>query len=148
MHPRQKLGSPNDSRVKTLFFGTLPRFSATCLSTNQSSWSFLGALPSSNDAKNLDHVSTARAALIQTPSCSLPLSPEGFESLYFWLFVNCVQASTQTDATRVPVFRRRQMKNKSVLCRPYTTDQETLCQLPETWTESAGSYRLHACLGC
>ncbi|XP_069391850.1 zinc finger MYM-type protein 4 isoform X6 [Paralichthys olivaceus] len=39
-------------------------------------------------------------------------------------------ASTQTDAMRVPVSRRRQMKNKSVLCRPFTMDQESMCQLP------------------
>ncbi|XP_068437013.1 zinc finger MYM-type protein 4-like isoform X2 [Clinocottus analis] len=39
-------------------------------------------------------------------------------------------ASTQTDAMRVPMPRRRQMKNKSVLCRPFTMDQESMCQLP------------------
>ncbi|XP_022057327.2 zinc finger MYM-type protein 4 isoform X4 [Acanthochromis polyacanthus] len=39
-------------------------------------------------------------------------------------------ASTQTDAMRVPASRRRQMKNKSVLCRPFTMDQEIMCQLP------------------
>ncbi|XP_026155953.1 zinc finger MYM-type protein 4-like isoform X2 [Mastacembelus armatus] len=51
---------------------------------------------------------------------------------------NLDHASTQTDAMRVPVSRRRQMKNKSVLCRPFTMDQETMCQLPTTSTESAG----------
>ncbi|XP_029900225.1 zinc finger MYM-type protein 4-like isoform X2 [Myripristis murdjan] len=48
---------------------------------------------------------------------------------------NLDNASTQTDAMRVPASRRRQMKNKSVLCRPFTMDQEILCQMP---TESAG----------
>ncbi|KAM7404035.1 hypothetical protein PAMA_004449 [Pampus argenteus] len=43
---------------------------------------------------------------------------------------NLDHASTQTDAMRVPVSRRRQMKNKSVLCRPFTMDQESMCQLP------------------
>ncbi|XP_028293471.1 zinc finger MYM-type protein 4-like isoform X2 [Gouania willdenowi] len=45
---------------------------------------------------------------------------------------NLDHASTQTDALRVPVPRRRQMKNKSVLCRPITMDQENMCQLPST----------------
>lgn len=56
----------------------------------------------------------------------------------------CAQASTQTDAMRVPSSRRRQMKNKSVLCRPFTTDQETSCKLPESSAESAGNYRAAA----
>ncbi|KAM8914597.1 zinc finger MYM-type protein 4-like [Spinachia spinachia] len=43
---------------------------------------------------------------------------------------NLDHASTQTDAMRVPMPRRRQMKNKSVLCRPFTMDQESTCQLP------------------
>ncbi|XP_037343080.2 zinc finger MYM-type protein 4-like isoform X4 [Pungitius pungitius] len=43
---------------------------------------------------------------------------------------NLDHASTQTDAMRVPTPRRRQMKNKSVLCRPFTMDQESMCQLP------------------
>ncbi|KAI3367946.1 hypothetical protein L3Q82_026768, partial [Scortum barcoo] len=50
---------------------------------------------------------------------------------------NLDHASTQTDAMRVPVSRRRQMKNKSVLCRPFTMDQESMCQLPSPSTESA-----------
>ncbi|XP_070698462.1 zinc finger MYM-type protein 4-like [Pempheris klunzingeri] len=50
---------------------------------------------------------------------------------------NLDHASTQTDAMRVPVSRRRQMKNKSVLCRPFTMDQESMCQLPAPSTESA-----------
>ncbi|XP_056281599.1 zinc finger MYM-type protein 4-like isoform X2 [Pseudoliparis swirei] len=41
---------------------------------------------------------------------------------------NLDHASTQTDA--VPTPRRRQMKNKSVLCRPFTVDKESMCQLP------------------
>ncbi|XP_008300129.1 zinc finger MYM-type protein 4-like [Stegastes partitus] len=45
-------------------------------------------------------------------------------------------ASTQTDAMRVPASRRRQMKNKSVLCRPFTMDQEITCQMPTPSTES------------
>ncbi|XP_029315832.1 zinc finger MYM-type protein 4 isoform X2 [Cottoperca gobio] len=50
---------------------------------------------------------------------------------------NLDHASTQTDAMRVPVSRRRQMKNKSVLCRPFTMDQECMCELPTPSTESA-----------
>ncbi|XP_018550686.1 LOW QUALITY PROTEIN: zinc finger MYM-type protein 4 [Lates calcarifer] len=50
---------------------------------------------------------------------------------------NLDHASTQTDAMRVPVSRRRQMKNKSVLCRPFTMDQESMCQLPTPSTDSA-----------
>ncbi|KAM9341227.1 zinc finger MYM-type protein 4-like [Symphorus nematophorus] len=50
---------------------------------------------------------------------------------------NLDHASTQTDAMRVPVSRRRQMKNKSVLCRPFTMDQEIFCQLSEPSTGSA-----------
>lgn len=38
-------------------------------------------------------------------------------------------ASTQTDAMHVPLPRRRPMKNKTVLCRPFTVDQEISCQL-------------------
>ncbi|KAM9354882.1 zinc finger MYM-type protein 4-like [Pholidichthys leucotaenia] len=49
---------------------------------------------------------------------------------------NLDHASTQTDAMRVPSSRRRQMKNKSVLCRPFTTDQEITCQLPLSCGES------------
>lgn len=40
-------------------------------------------------------------------------------------------ASTQTEAMRVPSARRCQVKNKSVLCRPFTLNQETMCQLLE-----------------
>ncbi|XP_068194738.1 zinc finger MYM-type protein 4 isoform X3 [Antennarius striatus] len=50
---------------------------------------------------------------------------------------NLDHASTQTDAMRVPVSRKRQMKNKSVLCRPFTMDQESFCQLSEPSTEPA-----------
>ncbi|XP_059209929.1 zinc finger MYM-type protein 4 isoform X2 [Centropristis striata] len=50
---------------------------------------------------------------------------------------NLDHASTQTDAMRVPVSRRRQMKNKSVLCRPFTMDQESMCQLPSPSSEPA-----------
>ncbi|XP_069391849.1 zinc finger MYM-type protein 4 isoform X5 [Paralichthys olivaceus] len=57
----------------------------------------------------------------QTPYGALPTSIDG---------KNHDHASTQTDAMRVPVSRRRQMKNKSVLCRPFTMDQESMCQLP------------------
>ncbi|XP_013865076.1 zinc finger MYM-type protein 4 [Austrofundulus limnaeus] len=52
---------------------------------------------------------------------------------------NLDHASTQTDAMRVPAPRRRQMKNKSVLCRPFTMDQESMCQLPSTPSESEAS---------
>uniref|UniRef100_UPI003AAE8806 zinc finger MYM-type protein 4 n=1 Tax=Centroberyx gerrardi TaxID=166262 RepID=UPI003AAE8806 len=52
---------------------------------------------------------------------------------------NLDNASTQTDAMRAPVSRRRQMKNKSILCRPFTVDQESLCQLPIQAVESAGN---------
>uniref|UniRef100_A0A3B4Z1P8 TRASH domain-containing protein n=1 Tax=Stegastes partitus TaxID=144197 RepID=A0A3B4Z1P8_9TELE len=51
-------------------------------------------------------------------------------------YLMSVQASTQTDAMRVPASRRRQMKNKSVLCRPFTMDQEITCQMPTPSTES------------
>uniref|UniRef100_A0A4W6FBU1 TRASH domain-containing protein n=1 Tax=Lates calcarifer TaxID=8187 RepID=A0A4W6FBU1_LATCA len=54
-----------------------------------------------------------------------------------FIFNAYIQASTQTDAMRVPVSRRRQMKNKSVLCRPFTMDQESMCQLPTPSTDSA-----------
>lgn len=50
---------------------------------------------------------------------------------------NLDHASTQTDAMRVPVPRRRQMKNKSVLCRPFTMDQESMCQISTSSTETA-----------
>ncbi|XP_035850806.1 zinc finger MYM-type protein 4-like isoform X2 [Sander lucioperca] len=50
---------------------------------------------------------------------------------------NLDHASTQTDAMGVPVSRRRQMKNKSVLCRPFTMDQESMCQLPAPSTDLA-----------
>ncbi|XP_033497990.1 zinc finger MYM-type protein 4-like isoform X3 [Epinephelus lanceolatus] len=50
---------------------------------------------------------------------------------------NLDHASTQTDAMRVPVPRRRQMKNKSVLCRPFTMDQESMCQMSTSSTETA-----------
>ncbi|KAI4789162.1 hypothetical protein KUCAC02_035412 [Chaenocephalus aceratus] len=46
-------------------------------------------------------------------------------------------ASTQTDAMQGPSSRRRQMKNKSVLCRPFTVDQESMCQLLSPSAESA-----------
>ncbi|XP_069029053.1 zinc finger MYM-type protein 4-like isoform X1 [Embiotoca jacksoni] len=49
---------------------------------------------------------------------------------------NLDHASTQTDAMRVPTSRRRQMKNKSVLCRPFTLDQESTCQLPSPPSET------------
>uniref|UniRef100_G3PGR1 TRASH domain-containing protein n=1 Tax=Gasterosteus aculeatus aculeatus TaxID=481459 RepID=G3PGR1_GASAC len=49
---------------------------------------------------------------------------------------NLDHASTQTDAMRVPMPRRRQMKNKSVLCRPFTMDQESMCQLPTPFDDS------------
>ncbi|XP_039994097.1 zinc finger MYM-type protein 4 isoform X2 [Xiphias gladius] len=52
---------------------------------------------------------------------------------------NLDHASTQTDAMRVPASRRRQMKNKSVLCRPFTMDQESMCQLPTSSTDSAAT---------
>ncbi|XP_061751745.1 zinc finger MYM-type protein 4 isoform X1 [Nerophis ophidion] len=46
-------------------------------------------------------------------------------------------ASTQTDAMRPLPTCRRQMKNKSVLCRPFTMDQESLCLLLQTSVDSA-----------
>lgn len=64
--------------------------------------------------------------------------------LFLLFYYVCVQASTQTDAMRVPAPRRRQMKNKSVLCRPFTMDQESYCQLSEPSTESAGNYKTTA----
>ncbi|KAG7510776.1 zinc finger MYM-type protein 4-like isoform X2 [Solea senegalensis] len=64
----------------------------------------------------------------QTPYGTLPNSSTDIKNLD--------HASTQTDAMRVPVPRRRQMKNKSVLCRPFTVDQESMCELPAASTES------------
>uniref|UniRef100_A0A3B3UWP0 Zinc finger MYM-type protein 4-like n=1 Tax=Poecilia latipinna TaxID=48699 RepID=A0A3B3UWP0_9TELE len=55
-------------------------------------------------------------------------------------------ASTQTDAMRAPAPRRRQMKNKSVLCRPFTMDQEIMCQLPSPSPEPEGNYMKHLSL--
>ncbi|XP_054652059.1 zinc finger MYM-type protein 4-like isoform X1 [Dunckerocampus dactyliophorus] len=46
-------------------------------------------------------------------------------------------ASTQTEAVRPLPNYRRQMKNKSVLCRPFTMDQESLCLLLHPSTDSA-----------
>nr|XP_054586132.1 zinc finger MYM-type protein 4 isoform X1 [Nothobranchius furzeri] len=54
---------------------------------------------------------------------------------------NLDHASTQTDAMRVPAPRRRQMKNKSVLCRPFTLDQESTCQLLTAASESEATPR-------
>lgn len=51
-----------------------------------------------------------------------------------------MQASTQTDALRTPAPRRRQMKNKSVLCRPFSVDQEIMCELLSPSPESEGNY--------
>ncbi|KAJ4939911.1 hypothetical protein JOQ06_029347, partial [Pogonophryne albipinna] len=50
---------------------------------------------------------------------------------------NLDHASTQTDAMQGSSSRRRQMKNKSVLCRPFTMDQESMCQLLSPSAESA-----------
>lgn len=50
---------------------------------------------------------------------------------------NLDHASTQTDAMRVPAPHRRQMKNKSVLCRPFTLDQESMCKLQESSSDSS-----------
>ncbi|KAF3844550.1 hypothetical protein F7725_007713 [Dissostichus mawsoni] len=50
---------------------------------------------------------------------------------------NLDHASTQTDAMQGPSSRRRQMKNKSVLCRPFTMDQESMCLLLSPSAESA-----------
>uniref|UniRef100_A0A667ZTI6 TRASH domain-containing protein n=1 Tax=Myripristis murdjan TaxID=586833 RepID=A0A667ZTI6_9TELE len=69
-----------------------------------------------------------------TGSASAPLTPYGALPTSNAHDKNLDNASTQTDAMRVPASRRRQMKNKSVLCRPFTMDQEILCQMP---TESA-----------
>uniref|UniRef100_A0A667ZJM4 TRASH domain-containing protein n=1 Tax=Myripristis murdjan TaxID=586833 RepID=A0A667ZJM4_9TELE len=71
-----------------------------------------------------------------TGSASAPLTPYGALPTSNAHDKNLDNASTQTDAMRVPASRRRQMKNKSVLCRPFTMDQEILCQMP---TESAGN---------
>ncbi|XP_072314407.1 zinc finger MYM-type protein 4-like [Eucyclogobius newberryi] len=42
---------------------------------------------------------------------------------------NVDHASTQTVGSNVPMPRRRPMKNKAILCRPITMDQEISCQL-------------------
>ncbi|KAM3833892.1 LOW QUALITY PROTEIN: zinc finger MYM-type protein 4-like [Diretmus argenteus] len=55
---------------------------------------------------------------------------------------NLDNASTQTDTMRAPVSRRRQMKNKSVLCRPFTMDQESVCQLITPPSESPGEEKV------
>jgi len=56
----------------------------------------------------------------------------------------CVfQASTQTDALRLPVARRCQVKNKAVLCRPFTLDKNTMCQLLHPPTTTSGSAPPH-----
>ncbi|XP_046873791.1 zinc finger MYM-type protein 4 isoform X1 [Hypomesus transpacificus] len=45
-------------------------------------------------------------------------------------------ASTQTDAMRLPLAHRRNMKNKAIMCRPFTHSQETLCNLPTQTTHT------------
>ncbi|XP_077477235.1 zinc finger MYM-type protein 4-like isoform X2 [Stigmatopora argus] len=54
-------------------------------------------------------------------------------------------ASTQTDAMRGPPSYRRQMKNKSVLCRPFTVDQESSCQLLTPSTVSSDDSMSYGC---
>ncbi|XP_057715372.1 uncharacterized protein LOC130930984 isoform X2 [Corythoichthys intestinalis] len=54
-------------------------------------------------------------------------------------------ASTQTDAMRGSPTSRRQMKNKSVLCRPFTMDQESLCLLLEPSKDSSDDFRSYDC---
>uniref|UniRef100_A0A8D0CYH5 TRASH domain-containing protein n=1 Tax=Sander lucioperca TaxID=283035 RepID=A0A8D0CYH5_SANLU len=75
-----------------------------------------------------------------------PQAPYGKLSALFisavFVFNVPFQASTQTDAMGVPVSRRRQMKNKSVLCRPFTMDQESMCQLPAPSTDLAGEEKV------
>uniref|UniRef100_A0A3P8RPA7 TRASH domain-containing protein n=1 Tax=Amphiprion percula TaxID=161767 RepID=A0A3P8RPA7_AMPPE len=88
-----------------------------------------------------DVVSLANGSATQ-PSGSADTALAGYSSLCI-IAVSCLmlmQASTQTDAMRVPASRRRQMKNKSVLCRPFTMDQEIMCQLPTPSTEPGGNY--------
>lgn len=43
--------------------------------------------------------------------------------------MNLNHAGTQTVGSHVPMPRRRPMKNKTILCRPITMDQEISCQL-------------------
>ncbi|XP_077432558.1 zinc finger MYM-type protein 4-like isoform X2 [Vanacampus margaritifer] len=54
-------------------------------------------------------------------------------------------ASTQTDTMRGSPSCRRQMKNKSVLCRPFTMDQESLCLLLQSSTDSSDDITLDDC---
>ncbi|XP_077587739.1 zinc finger MYM-type protein 4-like isoform X2 [Stigmatopora nigra] len=54
-------------------------------------------------------------------------------------------ASTQTDAMRGPPSYRRQMKNKSVLCRPFTVDQECSCLLLTPSTDRSDDSTLYGC---
>ncbi|XP_037097576.1 zinc finger MYM-type protein 4-like isoform X3 [Syngnathus acus] len=54
-------------------------------------------------------------------------------------------ASTQTDTTHGPPSHRRQMKNKSVLCRPFTMDQESLCLLLQPSTDSSDDITSNEC---
>uniref|UniRef100_A0A3Q3DB84 TRASH domain-containing protein n=1 Tax=Hippocampus comes TaxID=109280 RepID=A0A3Q3DB84_HIPCM len=78
-------------------------------------------LPNSSvDGKILDHVCIVSSIEMRTCCKECKTSTLGlcFRS-------QNVQASTQTDTMRGPPLYRRQMKNKSVLCRPFTMDQET-----------------------
>ncbi|KAM6973267.1 zinc finger MYM-type protein 4, partial [Aplochiton taeniatus] len=47
-------------------------------------------------------------------------------------------ASTQTDALRVPVARRKPMKNKAILCKPFTLDREVQCAATQASETPAG----------
>ncbi|XP_077394442.1 zinc finger MYM-type protein 4-like isoform X2 [Festucalex cinctus] len=54
-------------------------------------------------------------------------------------------ASTQTDTMRGSPSCRRQMKNKSVLCRPFTMDQESLCLILQSSMDSSDDITLDDC---
>uniref|UniRef100_A0A673C2N4 Zinc finger MYM-type protein 4-like n=1 Tax=Sphaeramia orbicularis TaxID=375764 RepID=A0A673C2N4_9TELE len=75
-------------------------------------------------------------------TCSEPPTPYGALPTSNADGKNLDHASTQTDAMRVPASRRRQMKNKSVLCRPFNMDQEIMCQLPVPSTDSEENVKL------
>lgn len=82
----------------------------------------------------------------ETVHCNKFMIMSQIRLVYCYCLILNMQASTQTDAMRVPSSRRRQMKNKSVLCRPFTMDQESMCQLPST--ESGGNCRNHLNMFC
>ncbi|KAK0132547.1 Zinc finger MYM-type protein 4 [Merluccius polli] len=87
--------------------------------------------PVIGDVVSLASDSAARPHGSEALAGSLPTSNTHDKTLH--------HASTQTDAMRLPVARRCQVKNKSVLCRPFTLNQETMCQLLEPPVNTSGN---------